>query len=92
MGANLIAFRAFRNREILTRARGRRKVSSRPGAELGFTVTSERDPWCYEHVTSYIFHVPYALFQMLHANATILPPNRRQRRTPELMVSQEEDE
>jgi hypothetical protein len=43
-------------------------------AEIGFTITSGRDPGCFEHVKTYIFHVPYALFRMLHANATNLRP------------------
>lgn len=42
-----------------------------PVAEIGFTVTSERDPGRFEHVKSYIFHVPYALIRLVHVDATI---------------------
>ena len=51
---------------------GRQKVSSCPGAEIGFTVTSERDPGRFEHVKTYIFHVPYALIRLVHVDATII--------------------
>ena len=37
-------------------------------AEIGFTVTSERDPGRFEHVKLYIFHVPYALFRLVHVD------------------------
>jgi hypothetical protein len=43
-------------------------------AEIGFTVTSGRDPGCFEHVKTYILHVPYALFRLVHVDATNLRP------------------
>ena len=39
-----------------------------PVAEIGFTVTSERDPGRFEHVKLYIFHVPYALIRLVHVD------------------------
>ena len=41
-----------------------------PVAEIGFTVTSERDPGRFEHVNTYVFHVPYALIRLVHVDAT----------------------